>query len=183
MLTLAFFFKIAQSSLPLPASSRRFCWGMVTSSDGEFGHSISSASFSVPSALQASPSGLEVSKVQTSGSGLGSGILPNLIPEPQVRNQVRTGFRRFRNWTAASLIPRPVTCFLSITKNCTQFQLLTKAHYMFPQYHKKPHFTMLSFSFSIPRSITCFHSMTKNFTSLCLVSVFQSQGPIHVSTV
>ena len=35
------------------------------------------------------------------GSGLG--ILPNLIPEPQVRNQVRTGFRRFRNQTMASL--------------------------------------------------------------------------------
>ena len=51
-------------------------------------------------------------------------------------------------------IPRLVTCFLSITKNCTQFQFLTKAHYMFPQYDKKPHFTMLSFSFSVPRPIT-----------------------------
>ena len=35
--------------------------------------------------------------------GSGSGILLNLIPEPQVRNQVRTGFRRFGNQTAASL--------------------------------------------------------------------------------
>ena len=36
--------------------------------------------------------------------GSGSGILPNLIPEPQVRNQVWTGFGRFGNWTVASLI-------------------------------------------------------------------------------
>ena len=36
--------------------------------------------------------------------GSGSGILPNLIPEPQVRNQVQTGFGRFRNQTAASLL-------------------------------------------------------------------------------
>jgi hypothetical protein len=35
--------------------------------------------------------------------GSGSGILLNLIPEPQVRNQVRTGFGRFGNRTAASL--------------------------------------------------------------------------------
>ena len=35
--------------------------------------------------------------------GLGLGILPNLIPEPQVRNWVQTGFGRFRNQTAASL--------------------------------------------------------------------------------
>ena len=35
--------------------------------------------------------------------GLGSGILPNLISKPQVQNQVRTGFGRFGNWTAASL--------------------------------------------------------------------------------
>ena len=35
--------------------------------------------------------------------GLGSGILLNLIPEPQVQNQVWTGFGRFRNWTVASL--------------------------------------------------------------------------------
>ena len=42
---------------------------------------------------------------------------------------------------------------------------------------------MFSFSFSIPRPITCFHSMTKNFTSLCLVSVYQSQVPLHVSIV
>ena len=35
--------------------------------------------------------------------GSGSGILPNLIPEPQVQNQVRTGFGRFGNWTMASL--------------------------------------------------------------------------------
>ena len=61
VLTLAFFFKIAPSSVPLPPSSRCFSWGTVTSSDGEFGHSISLASFSVPSALQASPSGLEAS--------------------------------------------------------------------------------------------------------------------------
>ena len=59
VLTLAFFFEIAPSSVPLPPSSRCFSWGTVTSSDGEFGHSISLASFSVPSALQASPSGLE----------------------------------------------------------------------------------------------------------------------------
>ena len=37
--------------------------------------------------------------------GLGLGILLNLIPEPQVRNWVRTGFRRFGNQTAASLLP------------------------------------------------------------------------------
>ena len=36
--------------------------------------------------------------------GSGSGILPNLIPEPQVQNRVWTGFGRFRNWTAASLV-------------------------------------------------------------------------------
>ena len=35
--------------------------------------------------------------------GLGSGILLNLIPEPQVQNQVQTGFRRFRNQTVAIL--------------------------------------------------------------------------------
>ena len=57
ILTLGFFFEIAPSSLPLPPSSRHFSRGTLTSSDGKFSHSISSASFSVPSALQASPSG------------------------------------------------------------------------------------------------------------------------------
>ena len=104
-------------------------------------------------------------------------------------------------------VPRPITCFLSITKNCAQFQFLNpKAHYMFLQYDKKSHFATLSFSFSIPRPITCFHSMikkrhftvfsfsfsiprpnpcfhrmTKNLTSLHSVSLFQSQGPLHIS--
>ena len=35
--------------------------------------------------------------------GSGSGILLNLIPEPQVQNRVQTGFGRFGNWTTASL--------------------------------------------------------------------------------
>ena len=35
--------------------------------------------------------------------GLGSGILLNLIPKPQVPNWVWTRFGRFRNWTMASL--------------------------------------------------------------------------------
>ena len=38
--------------------------------------------------------------------GSGSGILLNLIPKPQVRNQVWTGFGRFGNQTAASLLGR-----------------------------------------------------------------------------
>ena len=109
-------------------------------------------------------------------------------------------------------IPRPVTCFHSLTKNftslhsvsvfrsqgplhvfivwqktslrCAQFQFFSpKAHYMFSQYDQKPHFAALSFSFSIPRPVTCFHSLIKNFTSLCSVSVFQSQGLLHVFIV
>ena len=35
--------------------------------------------------------------------GSGSGILLNLIPEPQVQNQVRARFERFGNQTMASL--------------------------------------------------------------------------------
>ena len=42
---------------------------------------------------------------------------------------------------------------------------------------------LLSFSFSIPRPITCFHSTTKNLALLCSVSLFQSQGPLHVFIV
>ena len=65
---------------------------------------------------------------------------------------------------------------------CTQFQFFNpKSHYMFPWSDKKHHFAVLIFSFSIPSPVTCFQSMTKNFTSLCSVSVFQSQGPLHVS--
>ena len=42
---------------------------------------------------------------------------------------------------------------------------------------------MLSVSLSIPRPITCYHSMTKNLTLLCSASVFQCQGPLHVTIV
>ena len=109
-------------------------------------------------------------------------------------------------------IPSPITCFHSMTKNitslcsvsvfqsqvplhvfivwqktslhCAQFQCFNpKSRYMFPWSDKKLHFTVLSFSVSIPSPVTCFHSMTKNFTSLCSVSVFQSQVPLHVSIV
>ena len=46
--------------------------------------------------------------------GLGSGILLNLIPKPQVQNQVRTGFGRFRNWTVTSL-----SCAVHILSTCS----------------------------------------------------------------
>ena len=79
----------------------------------------------------------------------------------------------------------PPTYFHSLTKNLTSQRSVSvfspKAHYMFSSYHKKLHFTTLSFSFSIPRPITCFHSMRKNLTSLRSVSVFQSQGLLHIS--
>ena len=56
-------------------------------------------------------------------------------------------------------IPRPIICFLSITKNCTQSQFLNpKPHCMFPQYDK-------------------------NLTSLHSVSGFQSQGTLHIFIV
>ena len=67
---------------------------------------------------------------------------------------------------------------------CAQLQFFNpKSHYMFPQYNKKHHFAVLSFSFSMPSPIICFHSITKNITLLCSVSGFQSQIPLHVSIV
>lgn len=55
---IAFFLAAASSSLLLP---QRFSRGAPMFSDGEFIHSISSASLSVPSSRQASPSGLVTS--------------------------------------------------------------------------------------------------------------------------
>ena len=68
ILTLGFFFEIAPSSLPLPPSSKHFSRGTLTSSDCKFSHSISSAAFSVPSALQASPLGFEASFQMSAGN-------------------------------------------------------------------------------------------------------------------
>ena len=60
--------------------------------------------------------------------GSGSGILLNLIPEPQVWNQVQTRFRRFRNQTMASLMSSRYAMSDSLTHIYLMIESTGKTH-------------------------------------------------------